>query len=797
MLLPLLALGQGLVAAQEERDFDIPAGPLADTLLRICQVADVMLSYAPELVQPHTAPAIRGRFTLKQAMSLALQPSALVAETLDAGILTIREVANRAGERKPEDGAGAAGVSASGAGSASAGGPITVLPRVVVRGLGLPRNDDGLRGLRSWSATRSDTPLVELPQAVSVLTPEALDLQGGTTSADALGYVSGLTEILDILGSGARFMPDQQVRGFAAASALSGMRTNRRAIPLDTAFIERIEVPKGPSGVVTGMAGLGSAFVSELGGTINMERKQAGPDTPVRMTQTADSSDGGTLHFTGDVGGAWLGGTQWRIVSFANRSGETDGGYEGKSGAGLLGSLRWLHGPLSAGLTLQLDGSRDVPAPSSRGGLRAQDGGNLAVVPLEPGVAEPLNPKDRLQTRGSDLDLDLGWQLTPKWRVDWRGRVELVRTEWGRHELLFQPLTVSSTNWLRVVQLNLTGEFATGPATHRMLLGFDGQRSRGLDSLVIRQGMPLVSDIVEHRRGLLWQDQISLGRWRLRLAVQRAGITGLDAVVRNQPVEVVGSQAGTNGDVGLLFQVRPSLAFYGGVQSTIEAGQFSPDQVTLPDGSLRPPARMTQAQLGLKMNFPDLHTALSAEVYRLRKFNTTRQTAEGLTLLPGRYVNGLELELTGRPYPNLEFILGYTVMRARDVNYEGDTPATLVSVESRTAGIPRRSLQVLARLHLPAQVLANTTLGIGLRAASDMLVGIPGSSLGIGVRTSDYVLPGGGQLDVSLERQLGPWSVKAFVRNLTDQQLYMPTYEVSYLPLRPARHLGLSLAYTE
>ncbi|HET7867820.1 MAG TPA: TonB-dependent receptor, partial [Burkholderiaceae bacterium] len=601
----------------------------------------------------------------------------------------------------------------------------------------------------------------------------------------------------DLQGSTARFMPAYMVRGFAAANALSGMRTNRGAIPLDAAFLERIEVPKGPSGVVSGMAGLGSAFVSELGGTINMERKRAGPGTPAGITQTLDSADGGTLRFIGDVGGSWPGDMDWRIIGYASRSGRTDGGYDGKNSGGLLGSLQWGRGPFSAGLALQVDGSRNVPAPTSRGGLIRLPDNTLSIVPVESGVAAPLNPQDRLRARGADVDLELGWQLLPKWRVDLRGRVEEVRNEWTRTEILFKPLiSVPNSNRLHVMQVNLSGELATGAAIHKIVLGLDAQRNRKQDTRFDATGAPLLTQITEHRQEVLLMDQISLGRWRLRLSAQRAAVSGLEAVINDKPVEALGT-GGTNGDVGLLYQLRPSTAIYAGLQSTVEAGNFSLAQLTLGDGSMRPPARMNQTQLGLKMELPDYRSTLSAEIFRIRKFNTTVQTKEGLALVPGRYVNGLELELSGRPHPSVDLSLGYSVMRARNVQYSGDTADMLLSTEGRTAGIPRRSLQLLARVRLPEQVLPDTSLGIGLRAASDMLVGIPGLQQGVGVRNSDYVLPGGGQLDVSLERLWGPWALKAFIRNLTDQQLYAPTYEVTYLPLRPARHFGLTLTYKE
>jgi iron complex outermembrane receptor protein len=437
---PVMALLLYGSSAQAQPDavveFDLPAGPLNETLLSIGNLANVYMLFRPELVGPFVSPAIRGRHTGVQAAMLALQGSGLQVEVLPSGLFTIRPAPAASPAAAPP------------APAAPAAAPPTppqpqpvlyaVLPTVEVTGT-RKLQDQGLRAIRAWSATRDDTPLAELPQAVSVLNADALDLQGAAGSADALGYVTGITEVLDIAATGGRFMPSHQVRGFSASYALSGVGTAREVFPVDTAFIERIEVPKGPSGVIAGFADLGTAGVSEFGGVINLVRKQAGPGQAVHLTQSASSLDGGTLRITGDVGSAWHDNAWWRLVAHASQSGRTDGGYERKHASGVLGTATWQRGSFAATATLQADGNRSTPAPASRGGLEVVDGG-LAVVPPQAGVADPLDPRDRFLARGVDLDLDLSWRTAAGWELRWKTRAEELRNRWRRSEILFAPL---------------------------------------------------------------------------------------------------------------------------------------------------------------------------------------------------------------------------------------------------------------------------------------------------------------------------------------------------------------------
>lgn len=116
------------------------------------------------------------------------------------------------------------------------------------------------------AATRTPTPLIQVPQSVQVLTRTLIQEQDRRTLGDALVNVSGVTptrsdEVL--------FIPPI-VRGFPAEVYLDGLAVfagNQQAYDPDSLVgIERIDVLKGPTATLYG-GGIGTP----LGGLINLE----------------------------------------------------------------------------------------------------------------------------------------------------------------------------------------------------------------------------------------------------------------------------------------------------------------------------------------------------------------------------------------------------------------------------------------------------------------------------------------------------------------------------------------------
>ncbi len=127
----------------------------------------------------------------------------------------------------------------------------------------------GYAARQSVTATKTDTPILEIPQSVSVITRDQIVSQQAQTIPEALRYTPGVqTELY-----GASSVADEiKVRGFIAPRFLDGLR-----LPYDTVLqfaqtkvemygLERLEILKGPSSGIYGH--------SSPGGLINMVSKR-------------------------------------------------------------------------------------------------------------------------------------------------------------------------------------------------------------------------------------------------------------------------------------------------------------------------------------------------------------------------------------------------------------------------------------------------------------------------------------------------------------------------------------------
>lgn len=116
----------------------------------------------------------------------------------------------------------------------------------------------------SVSATRSDTPLDEIPQSVQVLTRKLIDDQQLHQLSDALNNVSGVFAARPEEA----ILVNPIVRGFEAEVFIDGLPAYGATSSVDPASligVDRVEVIKGPSGSLFG-GGVGAP----LGGIINL-----------------------------------------------------------------------------------------------------------------------------------------------------------------------------------------------------------------------------------------------------------------------------------------------------------------------------------------------------------------------------------------------------------------------------------------------------------------------------------------------------------------------------------------------
>lgn len=119
----------------------------------------------------------------------------------------------------------------------------------------------GVVATRSATGTKTDTPLIETPQSVSVITADRVTQQGATSINEALGYTAGVRA--NVYGVDTRY-DWLSIRGFDAylpgffIDGLLARNNNTYAVwKVEPYGTERIEVLKGPPSVLYGQANVG------------------------------------------------------------------------------------------------------------------------------------------------------------------------------------------------------------------------------------------------------------------------------------------------------------------------------------------------------------------------------------------------------------------------------------------------------------------------------------------------------------------------------------------------------------
>ncbi len=188
-----------------------------------------------------------------QMTAMTRQSPCTIAVRLALTALSLSAVATAQAQTAQSEAASAP----NSASSASAATPI--LAPVTVLGNGSAFDPTvGYVARESVTATKTDTPIIEIPQSISVITQDQMREQGANTLNQILRYSAGVAP--ETRGSAATRLDQFNVRGFAAASFLDGMRVfgSRDALPqVDAYRLERVDVLKGPSSVMFGQGGPG------------------------------------------------------------------------------------------------------------------------------------------------------------------------------------------------------------------------------------------------------------------------------------------------------------------------------------------------------------------------------------------------------------------------------------------------------------------------------------------------------------------------------------------------------------
>ncbi|CAP57656.1 TonB-dependent siderophore receptor [Gluconacetobacter diazotrophicus] len=398
------------------------------------------------------------------------------------------------------------------------------------------------------SGTKTDTPLVDTPQSVTVIDRHEMDIRGVLSLSQAVRYTAGITP--DQRGSTATRYDLFALRGFTIPNFLDGLKlqdspTGYATAQIDTSRLDRIEILKGPASALYGQ--------SSPGGLVAMSSKLPTSATSYgSLVATGGSFD--LYRVDGDVGGALTGNgfVRYRLYGTANGS---------HSQLSQTQSRRYSISPAvtfggDGDTTLTLLGNvQDDPQNASYGS-----------VPLEGSLKRAAFGYIRQNFYDGDPNFEefnrRQWATTyifnHRFNADWafssRGRHDDVKTVYESvysegvyldpdyerdyaQEALgnFSRGTAYAREHLRNLAFDnqLTGHFSTGPLRHAIMLGFDYQESEAteLDGFgsapsinvlhpVYRQQItpPAISNNYltdQHQIGVYAQDQVDLGNLHL------------------------------------------------------------------------------------------------------------------------------------------------------------------------------------------------------------------------------------------------------------------------------------------
>lgn len=239
------AMGQtpSPAAGSVAHSFNIPAQPLRDALRQMMQQGNIQIGFEAADVDGRKSSAVSASLTASEALSRLLTGTGLTFRYLTAGSVIIEPLPR------------------------TSDGSIQLSP-VRVEGTGAGRvtsEGSGSYAAQAVTVGKTAQSLREIPQSVSVISRKQMDDQDLTTVAEALDQATGVRSF------GYERSESFLIRGYAANAQYDGVPQQGASSGIgDLALFDRIEVLRGPSGLLTGSG--------EPGGTVNYVRKRPGKE---------------------------------------------------------------------------------------------------------------------------------------------------------------------------------------------------------------------------------------------------------------------------------------------------------------------------------------------------------------------------------------------------------------------------------------------------------------------------------------------------------------------------------------
>ena len=654
-------------------------------------------------------------------------------------------------------------------------------PQIEVHGIG-ERADGPVRGYRatrSSTATRTDTPLSEVPASITVVPGDLMRDTSMQSMGDVFRYVPG---VLMHQGEGNRDQIVIRGNSTTADFYVDGVRDDAQVFR-DLYNLERVEVLKGPAGMIFGRGG--------AGGVVNRVTKKPVFGEIGAAALTLGSYD--QVRGTFDVGNRAGESAAWRLNAMAERSDSFRDGVDlGRYAFNPAVALR-----LGSATRLTLGYEHLYDSRTADRGFPS-----FAGVPFDAGRSQFFGNADQSRAH-SQVD-----GLYAVLEHEFGGGLRLKNTTRVTHydkyyQNVFPGSAVSSAGTLMLSaynnanqrtnafnQTDLTGKTVTGSVEHTLLAGVElgrqesaNKRNTGFfgasTGITVPASDPFAratsfrpsgtdadNEVRASMAAAYVQDQVALSeRWKViaGLRYDRFSVDFDDRRVTVPAMDLSRTDTGLSPRLGVLWTPAPGTTYYA---SYSDAFLPSAEQLSLATSTADlGPEKALNYEIGARWDLrPEL--TLSAAVFR-----TVRQDVRvadplnpGLFVKTGeQQVDGVELGLQGRVMRRWEVYGGYAYLDGRITQpiSSGTTAnvATIIPAGNRIGLVPQHTLSLWNKVDLAERWAA----GAGVIYQSSSYTSF----------NNTVTLPGFTRVDAALYYDLGRATRIALnVENVLDREYF-------------------------
>ncbi|CAN7669009.1 TonB-dependent siderophore receptor [Rhizobium sp. LjRoot98] len=761
-----LVIAPSIAFAQESVSYSIPAGSLDRGLTRFGAASGIQVLYSSSVANGLNTAGISGQLSPEAALNRLLANTGLTYRFTGPKSVTISNPAQTSEAVTVEGATPLQTITAQG--GENAWGHV-----------------DGIVASRSATGTKTDTPLIEVPQSISVITSDEVKARGAETIKEAVNYTAGV----HVGGSSAstRNFDNIEIRGFAPTplyldgTYLPYIGDLGGSPQIDPYMLERIEVLKGPSSVLYGQ--------NYPGGMINMVSKRP-TDKPFNEVVVGTGTDGrayGAYDFSGPVANndAFL----YRLTGVATRT-ETNIDYT-KDERFMIAPSFTLKPDEDTTFTFLSHYQKDngVPDYQPLPYIGTVEAGPYGRIDRDLFTGEPAyNSYDREQ---AILGYEFKHQFNDVWSIRHNAKYISVDDSYRTFfsggyvetggvvdytKMRRNAIDYSSDNQVFATDTNLQAEFSTGEIAHTAIVGTDYKWFRndytgryGFGNTPLDVFNPDYGSYKEPTVGARWdnkisqlgfyaQDQIKWDNWILTLGGRYDWAWQTD---NDMLTSTVGRKTDTafTGRAGLIYLFDNGFAPYASYSTS-----FMPYSGF--DGQNNPfkPTTGEQWEVGVKYEPVGYDALITVSAFDLKQQNVP--TYDSLTFVPSQrgeiHVQGVEIEGKATVFDSLDLIAAASYTDSVYSKSDDGTQGNKVRF------MPPVNVSLWAKYRLEDGPLDGLGFGAGVRH----------SSSGYGNDANSFKYPAYTVVDAAVSYDFGKRNpnLEGLELNVTAQNLFDKTY---------------------